>query len=380
MFILVFITVLLVLITVVYCAFILRMYFINDSNAGVNDTYNSKLPVSLVIIARNEAYNLPLIFECILKQDYQLNLIQIVLVDDNSTDATKAIVNSYVNQLNINYIALSNYKHITTNYKKNAQAIAVKTCKNNFIICVDADVTFNKNFVGTHVHNHLNNKTQFQYGSVDFKLHSNSLTSMIDYAENQALQALTQAMAHTKKHVLCNGANMAFSKQAYLTLQNNNDINAANTSGDDVFLMQQFINAQLHVSYINNSNAVVNHATTTKLAQYLQQRARWISKQSNYTNTQLKAAMYCIGLQNLCMPLIHCCLLTAFFTGFTTLHYVFITIIIAKLISDYVLIKHQIKNNFILFTLANICYSWLVIIVLLYSKYTTVIWKNRPVR
>lgn len=378
---------------VVYCVLILRIAIVN-SNEGVNTTpviATANTPVTIVIIARNEAHNLHQLFTSLIKQSYPNALMHIVFVDDNSTDETLAIAQSYGTSLNLHYIALQEYA-ITTHHKKQAQALAVQAATTNFIICIDADVVLNTDFVSAHVQHHIANTSLFQYGSVLFTPPNTTLISTIDYNENLALQALTRATALRNTHVLCNGANMAFSKAAYMQLNATTTLATAPTSGDDVLLMQKFINANHKVTYVNDSAATVMHATTESSKVYVQQRARWLSKQGAYTRTMLNGIMYCIGITNLLMPLyqlvvvasgsmlykynIHCLALcsTALFC------------IITKMSVDVFLIKRYKKHigvptiiNIPLIT-ATLTYSWLVWLVVVYSKLNSVQWKGRLVR
>jgi cellulose synthase/poly-beta-1,6-N-acetylglucosamine synthase-like glycosyltransferase len=383
-----------ILLHVAYCLLILCIAIVNSNEGFITPPVTpttTTTPVTIVIIARNEAHNLPQLFTSLIKQSYPSALMHIVFVDDNSTDETLAIAQSYGTSLNIHYIALQEYA-ITTHHKKQAQALAVQAATTNFIICIDADVVLNTNFVSAHVQHHIANTTSFQYGSVLFNPPINNLISIIDYNENIALQALTRATALRHTHVLCNGANMAFSKAAYIQLNATTALATAPTSGDDVLLMQQFIHANHKVTYVNDSAATVTHATTASSKVYVQQRARWLSKQGAYTSTMLNGIMYCIGITNLLMPLyqlvvvasgimlymynIHCGALcsTALFC------------IITKMSLDVFLIKRYKKHigvttaiNATLVT-ATLTYSWLVWLVVVYSKVNSVQWKGRAVR
>ncbi|MBC7411952.1 MAG: glycosyltransferase [Bacteroidia bacterium] len=383
-----------ILLHVAYCVLILGIAIVN-SNKG----FDSKLckptknttPVTIVIIARNEAHNLPQLFTSLIKQSYPNALMHIVFVDDNSSDETLATAQSYNTILNVKCINLQEYT-ITTHHKKHAQALAVQAATTNFIICIDADVILNTDFVSAHVQHHLVNNSSFQYGSVLFTPPTNNIISTIDYNENIALQALTRATALRNTHVLCNGTNMAFSKAAYMQLNVATTLAIAPTSGDDVLLMQQFINANCKVTYVNNSSATVTHPTTLNIKTYLQQRARWLSKQGAYTNTLLNGTMYCIGIENLLMPLyqllmvasgimlyiysIHCGVL------FSTLLFCIIT----KISVDVFLIRQYKKNSVVppiinvTLVIATLTYSWLVWVVVVYSKFNIMQWKGRVVR
>ncbi len=373
-----------------YCILIIYIIYINIQNPVSTTLPNPpQIMVSVLIIARNEAHNLHQLFANLIAQNYTTKNIEIIVVDDNSTDETLDIAKSYANQLTIHCIELKNYTNITSNYKKQAQALAVGHCTNDFVICIDADVQLTPNFIAAHVQHYTSNNHYFQYGLVTFNSNTTNLIQRIDYNENLALQALTRGAALSNNHLLCNGANMAFSKQAYTTLQVQSN-STTNASGDDVLLLQKFINAGYAVSYVNTTHAQVQHPTTTFLMHYLQQRARWFSKHASYTNTKLKYVMYCIGLQNIVQPLVQmsilmmCCILTF---NLLTIYYLVMLLVITvltKLIIDSALVHKfeqtttsTITKLTLSFIWAAVVYPWYVWAVVLYTKFTPLRWKDR---
>lgn len=378
---------------IVYCTLIIYITRVNTKNViEVKPPRAAQIKVSLIIIARNEAHNLHQLFTSLIAQNYTAKNIEIIFVDDNSTDETLAIAQIYINQLLINYIELSKYTHIASNYKKQAQALAVTHCTNDFVICIDADVQLPPNFIAAHVQHYTTNDHYFQYGLVTFENTNKNLIQRTDYNENLALQALTRAAALTNNHMLCNGANMAFSKQAYTALQAKST--SSNASGDDVLLLQKFINAGYTASYVNTVHAQVQHATTTSAPLYLQQRARWFSKQGSYTNAKLNYTMYCIGLQNLVQLLLQVGILIVggmlMFTASSTycLLMLLLVLVVTKLVVDITLVRRFeqiiVTTTTTKLTLsvigAALAYSWYVWAVVLYTKFSLLRWKERVIK
>src|SRR5688500_4395830 len=67
-------------------------------------TYSGHTKVSLIIPARNEAVNLPRLLAALQKQSYPPQLLEIILVDDFSTDGSSEIVTSFgLNNLKLVY-------------------------------------------------------------------------------------------------------------------------------------------------------------------------------------------------------------------------------------------------------------------------------------
>lgn len=100
--------------------------------------------VSIIIPAYNEQDFIGGSIESILRQDYPKNLIEIFVVDGNSTDDTSSIVNNYSkNHANIKLIANPNR---IVPYALN---IGLKSSKGDVIIRIDAHSKYPSNYVSS---------------------------------------------------------------------------------------------------------------------------------------------------------------------------------------------------------------------------------------
>jgi cellulose synthase/poly-beta-1,6-N-acetylglucosamine synthase-like glycosyltransferase len=82
---------------------------------------------------------------------------------------------------------------------------------------------------------------------------------------------------------LCNGANLAYEKEAFITVNGytNNDHIA---SGDDHFLLEKFVETfPKKVRYLNSLDAGVTTQPQSSWKTLFSQRIRWASKTSGYT-------------------------------------------------------------------------------------------------
>ena len=99
---------------------------------------------------------------------------------------------------------------------------------------------------------------------------------------------------------MCNGANMMYDRQAALDVEKyRTDMKIA--SGDDMFLMEQFIKhyGSKSVMFILDNQAVVKTATMPDLKAFFRQRKRWASKTKAYTNWKILTTAFIVLLFNL---------------------------------------------------------------------------------
>ncbi|MFA7157356.1 MAG: glycosyltransferase family 2 protein [Bacilli bacterium] len=105
-----------------------------------NHNESSDIKISVIIPSRNEQDNLPIILDSILNQDYKN--IEVIVVDDNSSDNTFDVASSYgVNVLSIKNKP-SEWKGKTWACQKGAEI-----SKGDFLLFIDADVYFKKDAI-----------------------------------------------------------------------------------------------------------------------------------------------------------------------------------------------------------------------------------------
>ncbi|NLR89722.1 MULTISPECIES: glycosyltransferase [Flammeovirga] len=102
-----------------------------------NNVEFSSFPVSVIIAAKNEENNLPLLLDKLLQQEY--SDFEIVIVNDRSTDCTENIIKQY--QHHHKNIVAVNIKEIEDGIspKKNAITKGIEKAKHKHLLFIDAD-------------------------------------------------------------------------------------------------------------------------------------------------------------------------------------------------------------------------------------------------
>jgi glycosyltransferase involved in cell wall biosynthesis len=94
---------------------------------------------SIIIPYRNEAENLPLLLNSILKLKYPLSQFEILLVNDSSEDGSRKICSDFKTRYPELQISLFENHRISGSPKKDAILIAVKKAIFPYILTTDAD-------------------------------------------------------------------------------------------------------------------------------------------------------------------------------------------------------------------------------------------------
>ena len=96
--------------------------------------------VSVIVVARNEADTILSCLQGILSQSYPGHLVEILVIDDHSTDETNNKVLSLRDE-SIQLLRLQHYPEyiFTPAYKKSAIALGVEKARHEMIMVTDAD-------------------------------------------------------------------------------------------------------------------------------------------------------------------------------------------------------------------------------------------------
>jgi len=99
--------------------------------------------VSIGVCVRNCEKTISQTIESIIAQDFPHELIEIIIVDDGSTDDTLSIINSYIPKINME-VKVFHHKWRGLGPSRN---LVMKECEGKYIIWVDGDMILTKDFV-----------------------------------------------------------------------------------------------------------------------------------------------------------------------------------------------------------------------------------------
>ncbi|MEX0810583.1 MAG: glycosyltransferase [Chitinophagales bacterium] len=259
----------------------------------VRKSFVPQTKVSIVIAFRNEAENLPALLKDISAQKYPEKLFEIILVDDHSQDNGSELIKS-VETNNIRLLSLNDDE----SGKKVALQKGIQTSDAELIVTTDADCRLPELWLRTIINKFEKDNAKLIAGPVVFErnLKVFQLFQSLDFI---GLQVLTGGSFALGKPVMCNGANLAFERKAYLEHSLQKQKNGL-ASGDDVFtlfaLQEKFPDK---VFFLKNANAIVSTVSAKDFSSFWQQRLRWASKSAKFGKWWITAIMALVFFFNL---------------------------------------------------------------------------------
>jgi cellulose synthase/poly-beta-1,6-N-acetylglucosamine synthase-like glycosyltransferase len=329
---------------------------------------NPQTSFTIIVPFRNEEENLPKLLHSFSNLNYPTDLFEVILVDDNSKK--KFQVSHFTFHISqINNIRVSNSP------KKDAITTAMKHVKTNWVITTDADCIVSKNWLLTFDNYIQENKVSMLAGAVTYAC-ENSFLHHFQQLDLTSLQGATIGSFGLNKGFMCNGANFAYTKSLFKSL-NGFDGNDKIASGDDVFLLQKAIEKfPNEVHYLKAKEAIVLTKPTEDWKSLFYQRVRWAAKTSSYKSTFGKYLGLIVFFGNLSFVI-------AFFLFlFGIFGYPFLVVFaFLKFAIDFVLLyktNHFLTNTKIKsLLLSSLLYPFFSSTVALYSLFGSYEWKDR---
>src|SRR5690554_2998749 len=195
-----------------------------------------KTRFSVVVPFRDEAKNLPLLLQTIEKLNYPSEMFEIIFVDDDSTDNSKKYIEEVIKTTAFSIRIIQN-KRTSNSPKKDAISEAIKNSNFEWIVTTDADCNLPKNRLKTFDTFIQKSNSVMVCGPVLYKSNGSFLEDF-QQLDGLSLLAVTIGSFGLKNPLLCNGANLAYKKDAFFKV-NGFSGNENIASGDDIFLLEK---------------------------------------------------------------------------------------------------------------------------------------------
>jgi len=256
--------------------------------------------ISVIIPARNEERCIEACIRSVLAQQYPQALLEVIVVDDHSTDGTAAIIKRFAVQ-NVRYISLA--EKLAANgpivaYKKAALAAGIAEATGELIVTTDADCIAPEQWLINIAACYQQSHPQMIVAPVIFNT-SRRIVEVFQLIDFMSMQGITAAANAMDLGHMSNGANLAFTKAAYDEVLGYQGIDHL-ASGDDYLLMVKISKLPgASIAYLKSREAIISTEPQPTWGRFLQQRIRWASKSGKYDDSKLTAILMLVYLYNL---------------------------------------------------------------------------------
>ena len=329
-----------------------------------------KTSFSIVVPFRNEKENLPNLLHSISLLNYPKELVEVILVDDDSDDEFR------IQNLEFRIQMIKNVRK-SNSPKKDAIETAIQVAKNDWIITTDADCLVQKDWLTIYDQYIQKNEVEMVASGVCY-IPKKGFLSAFQNLDFLSLQGATIGSFGINQPFMCNGANFAYSKSFFKEL-NGFQGNETIASGDDVFLLQKAVSvAPKKVGFLLAKESIVATNPVATWSDLFQQRVRWASKSTGYSSVYGKLLALVVFGGNLAW-------IVSFLLWLVGLldQNIFMLFVALKFLIDFILI-YKTANFFeskLQYVLASsLLYPFFSVSVAVYSLFGKYSWKGRSFR
>jgi poly-beta-1,6-N-acetyl-D-glucosamine synthase len=249
--------------------------------------------VSVIIPARNEEEDIGRLLISLQEQDYPKELLEIIVIDDHSTDRTAEIARQFAG------LRLIQLKDDAINsYKKKAITAGIAAATGKLIVTTDADCWCPPTWLKTLVSSYEQFNPVFIAAPVAIDC-GPALVELFQAYDFCVLQGITGASVYKNIHSMSNGANQAYERDAFHTVNGFEGIDHI-ASGDDMLLMHKIWKQYPdRVGYLKSTDAIVHTRPAKTWKEFFKQRIRWASKATYYNDKRITAVLFLVYLFNL---------------------------------------------------------------------------------
>ena len=278
------VTVILLTLTLYYVLFLVRVQN-GLRNLKTQPQSDQPLPfASVVVSARNEERTIEGCVRRILNQQYPANLYEVIVVDDCSSDRTAAILAQIATtEKRVRVLSTDGGSAQNPVGKPAAISAGVNAAKGSIILTTDADCFVPTTWIATMVR-YFQSNVAFAAGPVR-EQSNRTLLSKLSQLEFQGLITTAAGLIGADRPIICNGANLAYRKTAFLAAQGYGN---SGTWCDDETLMHRIRKRHLgQIVFVPSVDAYVETTSVSSLASFWRQRFRWSAKGNHYESTSV---------------------------------------------------------------------------------------------
>ncbi|MFD0963151.1 glycosyltransferase [Pseudofulvibacter geojedonensis] len=283
-----------------YCSLIIQFTKGFNKLSKHNDKTLIYSSFSIIIPFRNEEDNLPELLSSIKEIKYPDKNYEIIFVNDNSSDRSVEIIQSF----SIKNSIIINNERLTKSPKKDAIQTAINLAKHDWILTTDADCFLPKTWLLC-LNNYIQKYSPNMVAGPVKIASTNNFLQQFQAIDFLSMQGATIGGFGIQKPFMANGANLAYKKNIFTKI-NGFKSHSNIASGDDVFLLESFLNFNKEkVHFIKNKNALVTTKPLMSWKAIINQRIRWAAKTKHYNSSYTKIIGLLVFLTNLVMILFY---------------------------------------------------------------------------
>jgi len=261
-----------IIIFLIFLFLLINLLFFNSIKKVFSKKINHPLhyqKISVIVAAKNEEQNIPNLINALINQDYNGNLFEVIIVDDNSADNTYEKTKQLISG-NDNFSIIKNGSK-TLPGKKGALSSGIAKSKYDYIMITDADCIPQKDWLNSYS-GIFSKEYDLIFGVAPFNKEESFINNLSCF-ENIRSNILTFTSAIIGYPYSAAARNFGFKKSAFEKLKGYSNT-LETLSGDDDLLIREAVKNKMKIGLATEKGSFVYSKTKNNLKDYLKQKAR----------------------------------------------------------------------------------------------------------
>jgi len=219
-----------------------------------------RIPISIIVCAKNEEENIKKYFQTLVSQNYPE--YEIVLIDDASSDETLELFETYEKQYaNVKLVKVQNNEAFWGN-KKFAVTLGIKAAKNEYLVFTNAECYPSSSDWLLQISSQFTKEKTIVLGYSAYEKVKNSFLNKIIRFETMLTATQYFSWAKIGKPYMGVGRNLAYKKEAFFNVRGFMDHMKIRLGDDDLFINQAATKKNTAILYTPESFTFSEAKTT----------------------------------------------------------------------------------------------------------------------
>jgi len=273
-----------------YYTFLIRIRIGLRKSVGARELQETPR-ASVVVAARNEEHLIEKCVRSLSAQSYPRELLEIIVVDDCSTDTTRSVLGRLQSEYpTLRILSMADKSSEAASRKTQALEYGISRASGTIILTTDADCVVPPRWAETMI-SAFDNDTAMVVGPVNEEA-GRSFLSRISQVEFLGIVTTAGGLIGTGHPIICNGANLAFCVSAFKAA---GGYGHRNNFIDDEVLMQRIAYRKIgRVQFCHARDAVVATKPVETVFDFWHQRIRWAAKRGSSESTRVTVTLLLI--------------------------------------------------------------------------------------
>lgn len=229
--------------------------------------------ISVVVPARNEEHRIARCLDWLARLDYPHDRMEIIVVNDRSTDRTETIVRSYADRIpTLRVVSLTEPRCGNLQGKAGALDAGIAVARGDIVLMTDADCAVHPGWARAHVAQYRDPQVGMVCGYT--LIAGSSSFDRYQAVEWNATHTMASAGVHFRQYLGCFGNNMSIRRRLYHMLGGYGAIPFSVT--EDLALLQAVGATGWRVRYLCSIESSVETEPCRTLGEYIRQHQRWV--------------------------------------------------------------------------------------------------------